>query len=325
MGNKWLFLRGEHDERTDKSISDIDDMWISLFSELAKDMCDRCDIIFWGINKPPVVNIEYDGNFGSKPLIGFINHIKQLPQNYTHIFSRGGFPWQSEICKKYPDAFKIYYGAGRRRHPQDDISYNLILVDSEKDIINDRCKLWIKPAAKHFKYMPEAKKEYDVAFIANEQQKAFKGIDWVYQTAPKDLKILHLGYHDTLNPPDNITCKRVDRIDMATEINRCKVGIVPYDSVDSCPRVIPEMIACGLDVICLDTVIFWINKYLGDRYQHGECFECGAISLKKDFWQYVKNLIPWDEYIYKAEYYQGNLSLEISSNHIHNLIKECSK
>ncbi len=313
-------LRGEWDENNKLNIEHDSDMWCQLFSEIVGG--GRGVIWFRG---EPKESIQY------KNCKIIISKYFPIYDNVDVVFARGGHPYYLPALKNYKDAIKLYYGAGRRYCPDTQIKYDICLVDSEKQkqsvlsvLPDQNVKKYIKPAAKHFKYMPEVKKEYDVCFIANEQQKAFKGIEWVYETAPKDLKILHLGYHDTLNPPDNITCKRVDRIDMAVEINRCKVGIVPYDSVDSAPRALVEMLACGVDVICMDTVNFWKDKYFCDTpTTHG------MLSNKGTFWETVLNSLKCDCMshvgIAISSYYQGNLSIKESSNHLHNLIKECSK
>jgi len=41
------------------------------------------------------------------------------------------------------------------------------------------------------------------------------------------------------------------------------MGIVAVDSeIDSCPRVIPELLACGLPIVVLDKARFWKDKYI---------------------------------------------------------------
>ena len=305
--NNWLFLRGELDKRTQKSIDDNDDMWAQLFAELHGD--------------------EYGYIYYHRGLNVLFDHCPDI------IFSRGGFGWQADICKREKTAFKIRYGAGRRYMPEKDIKYDLILVDTEKqkqDVLSvfphENVHLWIKPAAKHFKYMPEVEKEYDVCYIANGQQAHFKGVEWVYDTVPKDLRVLHLGYPTEFRVPENVTQVRVDRIDMPKWINKCKVGIVPYwNDIDSCPRVIPEMLACGLSLSIANQLAFWNEKYI----------ENNITFTKEFFWDHVKSgcdkeksNIEWHlPRLTKniSNYYQNNLSLQVSANHIKGLIEDARR
>jgi len=296
MSKKWLFLRGEWDSRTLLSLNDNSDMWVQLFREIAGD--DEYTIYFEN-------GLKYSS----------------LPESPTHIFSRGGFSWQSDIIKKYPDAYKIYYGAGRRFFPPvyEFSDFDLILVDTEQqkkqtlDIYpNKRVELFIKPAAAHFKPM-ECMKVYDVCYIANGQQSSIKGIEWVYKTFPMDMNMLHLGYGPCFEPPPNVTCRRVDRIGMPFWINRCRVGIVPYASVDSCPRVIPEMQACGLPIVAFDNVNIG-NDYVVDKVDRCE------------FWFNVKKVVSYSNLFLdtlskdNAKRYKQNLSIPVAANKVKDLL-----
>ena len=312
--NSWLFLRGAWDERTQKSIDTDDDMWLQLFAELVEKN-DYGNIYFNTTDIDIGEVIEYTNNCDIATwFTGGIVGAKQI------VFSRGGFDWQVDILKKCPTAYKIRYGAGKRFMPEPEIDYQLVLVDTEKQRIEVLLKypkanvhLLIKPAASHFKPI-KVGKEYDVCYIANGQQAHFKGIEWVYNTAPSDISILHLGYPSEFKHPDNVTCRRVDRINMPAEINKCRIGIVPYDSIDSCPRVIPEMLACGLYNVIFDETN--CNEYV---YCH-----CERIH-KKDFWDRIKYLLNESD-LKKTEpiiskYYQENLSIPIAAQHIKDLIK----
>ena len=322
--SKWLFLRGEWDERTQKSIDDNDDMWINLACELTKDENDSVDIIFKGDTQKIILDNE--GNKGSKPMVFSFTDISSrktigMAGKYDYVFARGGFDYYSPMLRDCKDAYKVRYGAGCRFMPEPDIDYQLILVDTEhqkRAVLSHYPKanvhLLIKPAAVHFKPI-ECEKEYDVCYIANHQQARIKGVKWVYDTVPRDLKVLQLGYiDDCITPPPNIARKRVDRIDMPKWISKCKIGIVPYDSIDSCPRVIPEMSACGLPVICLDTVnIGHFYKFLRTK--------------KSSFWEEV--VIMCDQTKYSpnwltdiSEHYQQYLSLPVAAKYLKDIINE---
>jgi hypothetical protein len=178
------------------------------------------------------------------------------------VFARGGFDEYRPVLKRYKNAFKIFYGAGHRYLPEDHIKYDLVLVDSEMQLRKCQNKglpaqLWYKPVAPLFRPMPEIPKEFDVCYVGDGRfpfRAKIKNVNWVYKTVPPDLKLLHLGWSGAYKPPPNVTVRRVQRQDMPAEYARCKVGIVPYTSYDSAPRVIPEMIVCGLNVVVADEV-----------------------------------------------------------------------
>jgi len=255
VSRNWLFLRGAWDDRTQKSIDDDDDMWLQLFRELAGD--DNYYIWFKDNNK----SLKSHGDRIYSCTQQELTRNKHLLKPDV-IFARGGFDYYLPILNAFPKAKKIRYGAGCRYMPEKSVKYDLCIVDTEEqrsDILSvfesQFVLQWVKPAASHFRYMPEVKKEYDVCYIANGQQQHIKGVKWVYTTAPKDLKILHLGYPSSYNVPENVTQIRVDRKDMPLWINKCKVGIVPYwNSPDSEPRVIGEMANCQIKIAVGDTV-----------------------------------------------------------------------
>ena len=229
-------LRGEFDKNNKKSLKEGSDMWWQLLQELAG----RDAYSIW--YKDMKLSGEYD-----------------------YIFARGGFDYYEPILKGFPNAYKIYYGAGKRIIPEKDLGYNLILCDTKEQV--EKCKkkyphikssLWIKPAAKHFKPV-EQPKYWDVCYVADchsKFQEKIKNVKWVYKTLPKDMTMLHLG-KSTIKPPPNVTVKRVPRLEMPKWYSACKVGIVPYKSYDSCPRVIPEMLACGVPVYKLNNVNYY--------------------------------------------------------------------
>lgn len=314
--NSWLFLRGSWDERTQKSIDDNDDMWLELFAELSEDK--SCSVILFRDEYSRTINYKNKCFIHSEPS-AITAHVID-GDRVDYIFSRGGFDWQVDILKKCPNSYKIRYGAGKRFMPEPEIEYQLVLVDTEKqrkEVLSRYPKanvqLFIKPAANHFKPI-NVEKEYDVCYIANGQQARFKGVEWVYNTAPSDISILHLGYPSGFKHPDNVTCRRVDRIDMPTEISKCRIGIVPYDSIDSCPRVIPEMLACGLYIIVKDET----------NYNEHIYFHCERM-YKEDIWNRVKNILNTADLKAKepiiAQYYKEHLSIPIAAQYIKDLIK----
>jgi glycosyltransferase involved in cell wall biosynthesis len=254
-----LFLRGKVDCRTQR-VNWLEDSW-DMWEHLASYMGDEVKILYaggtrrvWYCDK---VSVEWIDSFKCW-------HTKFKPDV---IFARGGFDYYKPILERFPNAFRVYYGAGRRTHPKE--KYDMVLVDDERDV-KDKEVLWTKPVAPHF-YERAVEKEFDVCYIANKQQADIKRIPWVYRTAP-NLKILHLGYQPRIKRP-NITQLRVSRGEMPEQISRCYVGIAPYTDYDSGPRAVAEMVACGLPVIVTP-----------DTRCNYDVFRCS----KQNFWEFVE-------------------------------------
>lgn len=348
--NNWLFLRGEWDERTQKSIDDNDDMWLQLFDSLVS-VENSGDV--WFKDKQ-----ERLFRYNNTQICSTEQFNPVYLKSVDYVFARGGFDYYKPTLDMCVNAYKIRYGAGCRYMPEQDINYDLILVDTEeqkRNVINrcrlnkhyERVELFIKPAASHFKPV-ECEKEYDVCYIANQQQAKIKGVKWVYETVPRNLKVLHLGYIDKhITPPSNVTRKRVDRIDMPEWISKCKIGIVPYSSVDSSPRALVEMIACGLPVVCLDTVNYWKEKY--DKYFKEFSPWYNDCKFSKDkFWESVEvtvdyvysELVPKTKFIGQGfstdeidpkwtpphtrfyNFYKESLSLPVAAQYLKDLIND---
>lgn len=269
---RLLFLRGKVDKRTQK-VTKIEDHW-DMWTQLAYHMTgsnDTCRIALWGGHR----RINYTDYIQEE----WVEDFKYWNTNYEPdvIFARGGFPQYIHILKQFPEAFKIYYGAGTRTHPDDGIKYDIVLIDDLNDMLaNTFYKQWAKPAAEQF-YPRDTGKDFDICYIANKQQSEIKRIAWVYRTVPKDLKMLHLGYIPSFPAPSNVTRMRVDRQHMPWYISRCQVGICPYKSYDSGPRALSEMIACGLPVVTLTDT------------RHYD-FDMTIRADKKHFWEIVRKL-----------------------------------
>jgi hypothetical protein len=238
MSKMWMLMRGEFDKNNAQNYRDDTDVWIQLSHELAQG-----EALIWWKDSP-------ECNKAAKIV------------NPDYIFARGGFDYYIPVLKKFPDAYKIRYGAGKRYMPESNIKYNLILVDTEKQKQKVLAKFpkanvhtWLKPAARHFKPI-DVKKKYDVCYVANchsKFQEKIKRVQWLYKTAPKDLKILHLG-KSSIKPPKHIKVKQVLLSEMPKYISKCRTMIVPYKGYDSEPRVIGEALACNVDVFPLISV-----------------------------------------------------------------------
>ena len=271
-----VFLRGsippknEHPEKLlYDNIENCEDNWTQLFYYLAKKMNANGELLYQGGEK----EIKIDNNFTER----WVNKLKKYSPKIKPdlIISRGGFPFYDDFITKYPKAKKVYYGAGARFYPQTDFTnYDLFLVDSQKQrheikAKGKRASLFIKPAAILFK-PHNVKKEYDICFMANASQAVIKRHKLLLKSfSNTKYKILNLGNKDKsfiklakkLNV--DITWEGWDsRKNLPKKISKCKIGICCSTNYDSCPRVIPEYLACGLPVVATNNMNFWHEKYI---------------------------------------------------------------
>ena len=200
-------------------------------------------------------------------------------------------------------------------------NYNLILQDSQaqleeskKRYPNSKSILYIKPAPDNLFYPMDVKKEFDVCFPANGAQESFKGHPFVFSTSPKDLRVLNLGNKPRKNKvPPRIERVRVLKTEMPKQLQRCKIGIVCCSGkVDSCPRVIPEMLACNIPVVALNETRFWQEKYINS--------ETGILSNRNDFWKNVRYALENINEFNPRKYYEENLSMRVASDYLRNHI-----
>ena len=309
---KLLFIRGAVPRDRDwreiafTSIEDSDDIYEHISYRLGNEASEIC---YWGMGR----KIDYS----DKCLVRWRDDYKKYRCRFEPdvVINRGGFKEGAYITKQYPKAFKVYLGCGIRYRPDDGINYDLILVDSERQqrkCNTDKAKLWIKPAPEFFKPPETYNHEFDVCYIANGTQD-IKGHKFVRDTCPRDMKVLHLGFPSCVDKLPNVTHKRVQRRDMPEWIGKCKVGIIPYEKNDSCPRAMVEMLACGLPVVALDTVQFWEEKYRGVSVRNKDCF-----------WHAVREEVAdsptWNRTI--SNYYKENLSMDKSVEYLKGLIND---
>jgi hypothetical protein len=96
---------------------------------------------------------------------------------------------------------------------------------------------------------------------------------------------------------------------MAENLSKCKVGILPYEAYDSCPRALPEMLACGLPVVTLKQTRFWEEKY---KYVYK--------ASKDTFWTMVRAAMKISDPDEITEYYRNNLSMNVAVEQLKKLI-----
>jgi len=322
-----IFLRGSvppKNEYPEKLLYDdietCNDVWTQLFYYLTEKFSAKAELIYqncYGIMTSFVVSPFFTEMKVPK--------LKKYTSDFYPdlIVCRGGFDYYEPFIKKYPKAKKIYYGAGIRYYPEGYNKYDLFLVDSpkqKKKIENKgrRAELFIKPAAMLFK-PKNVKKEYDICFIANGTQRGIKRHELFLQSfAGSKYKILNLG---------NISKKLVKlaqqlsvnitwgdwsfRKYLPPKISQCRVGVCCSTNYDSCPRVIPEYLACGLPVVATNNINFWHEKYITP--------ETGLLVEEDGLKKGVKKVLcrNYDAYLY----YKNNLCLDKASEYLYDLIE----
>jgi len=309
---KLLLLRGQVPTDRDPKeivfdkIDECDDMWTQLaWAMVNRAEGDKLEVWYWGGRREH----KFASNFTERWTPSFKGPLPKYEPDV--IFCRGGFPEYHHVLAQFPKAYKIYYGAGRRYLPQKGFyDYDLILQDSPGQL--EKCKklfpkikssLFIKPAADNlFRHQVGIEKKYDICFPANGKQWRFKGHKFVFETCPKDLSVYNIGNASKLPVPSNVTQKRFLRPQVAAEMQKCRVGIVCSGAdIDSCPRVIPEMLACNLPVVVLNTTRFWVDKYI--------CSVTGEVATKDNFWKVVREVLDSPNSYFPSEYYTRELSL----------------
>ena len=269
---------------TFNELEEIDDMWIWLFREIHKKLnLSHSEVWMWGGKR----EVYYEDDFIER-------WYDQYPTDIYYpdlIFSRGGFKEYIPVMKSNPDAYKIYYGAiyKDRLNPStvgDETKYDMILADSYEqfnDLKDDGYEpiKFLKPACENIFKPFDISKKYDVVFIANAKQKKIKGHEWFFnQMKDTGWRILQIGNTDKklvkLAKKLKLDIKFtgwVPRKDIPLLACTAKVGVC-CSVGDSCPRVIPEMLAMGLPIVVKrsDKLFIWGDyfKYKGSKDVYNE-------------------------------------------------------
>ncbi len=320
---KILFLRGQVPQDRDPrqimydKIENNCDMWTQLAYTLSKQ--GQGELWYWNGKR----KVRYADNFIER----WIPNFKIAKHDFQPdvIFTRGGFKDYDVVLKRHPKSFKIYYGAGKRFFPKKMYSdYNLILVDTKAQLERVRqmfptvkSDLIIKPVAENIFKTVVAEKKYDIILVGNYNPRVDKGHDFAFQRIPKNYKVLCAGI-----VPKKIRQKypNVDftgwlpRNKLPKLYAKSKVAIVCCGTIDSCPRVIPEAIACDCPILVLDRINFSHERYINEQ--------TGILTNENNFAKDLIRIIGEYGKFSPHEYYIKNLSLEISSKRILKLVKE---
>lgn len=302
-----LFLRGRLpiDFRPDRleynTINECEDMWTQLVERLSHHY-DQTEL--WYHKSNAKKSKQLTEKFTERWVTSLSNQFKP-----DIIIARGGLLEYQEIFKLYPNAKKIYYGAGIRYKPQKG-KWDLVLVDSkEQQRQVPGSQLFIKPAAELFK-PARTKKKYDVCFMANATQSEIKQHKLAFKTIINtNITMLHIGLmnQQTEVKNKNITYTGWHRREKLPElISQCKIGLVCSTSYDSCPRVLPEYLACGLPVVALKGMNFWHEKYINEQ--------TGIICEPHQITDSINKLLKTKLDV--RRYYDDNLSINKSIEHL---------
>ena len=248
-----------------------------------------------------------------------MENFKKTPDfNPDVIMARGGFNEYLPVCEKFSSAKMIYYGAGIRFRPTGG-KWDIVLVDSKKQQKKlPGSTLFVKPAADNIFFPREVEKAYDICFMANSSQADIKRHKLAFRAFKgSSLRVLHLGLSDdrikAYADGSKVKFKGWHRRPKLPKlISQCRVGLVCSTSYDSCPRVLPELLACGLPVVATDNMNFWHEKYINERTG----ILCPDGEIKKSCKEILHNLDKYDP----RGYYDENISLDVSSKRLVEII-----
>ncbi len=314
---RMVFLRGavppasEHPEKLEYSdVSECEDMWTQLFYTLLRHSGSTGELLYQGGER-----VRQFGQFTERWVPRLADYQPMLGPDV--IICRGGFDWYDSFVSAFSKAFKVYYGAGERFFPPGFSSYDMFLVDTpeQQRAVQAKTKakveLLVKPAAALFAPV-ETEKEYHVCFMANATGAAFKGHElFIEAMAGSSLKVMALGNTDQrfidMAKKRDVNVKWGGwslRKHLPAKLSRCRVGVCCSTRKDSCPRVIPEYLACGLPVVITEDVHVWREKYVAPQ--------TGVVVPRGDIRKGIKALLArWDDMNPRA-YYEEHLSMAAS-------------
>ena len=310
-----LFLRGQvpvdRDPRQimyDK-LNDCCDMWTQLASAMVGNG-DYGEIWYWGGKR----RVTYRDNLVERWVSSFKGAKPKFEPDV--IFARGGFSQYDPILLGHPKAFRIYYGAGKRIYPQKGMfsDFDLILNDTPQQAIETmkafpkaKVRLWTKPAAENIFYpdLDAADKPYDVIMVGNEDSKGRKGHDLVLGELQNRFNVLQVGISSPAlrrRYPNVVHAGWIARREIRVKYAMAKISVVACSERDSCPRVVPESLACGCPLLLSSRVNVWREKYIHPAASR--LFSESSLSSA------VESMIGNIDSFQPSKYYSETLSME---------------
>ncbi len=320
---KLLFLRGQvpgdrpKEQIVFDSLQANDDMW----TQLAHAMLQPDDYGEIWYEKGERV-ARYATNFVER----WVPRYRTTKASYVPdvVFARGGFPFQLAEAKRHSASFKIHYGAGERVVPKRGQPWDLVLTDTLMQLDKVRARgyraeMFIKPAADNvFKPKQQfvSKKKFDVIYVANWNPNTNKGHRYLLPSLREaGVSVIVVGINrpgwPRKYPGFDFEGWQPRRL-LPGYYAMAKLAVVRTLGKDSCPRVIPEALACNCPILVSEGTKFWRERYLTPRT--GRMFNKSAFQ---DELQYA--LSHWQWFSPRA-YYDAHLSLKCAARHIRRLI-----
>jgi len=310
-----LLLRGQVPRDRDPrqimfdSLDECDDVWTQLAARMASG--GYGEVWYWGGRR----EVEYRADFTERWLPDLGSADRDFDPDI--ILARGGFREYDAVFRRHPRAFKVYYGAGRRSVPTGFTGYDLVLVDSPEQLAEARARLpgvgaalFAKPAAENVFYPRPGPKEHDVIFVGNGAG-ADKGHAFVLPGLPAGLRMVQVGIApEALRAayPRVLFTGWVPRRDIPALYGRSRAAICCCGPADSCPRVVPEALACGCPILVLDGVRLWRDMYV--------TAQTGLSAPRESFFERLSWLVENHRSFSPHEYYRANLSLGAAAAHV---------
>lgn len=315
---KLLFLRGQvpsdrpASQITFDSLDKCDDMWTQLAYALLgpKDYGE-----LWYEKGQRAV--KYKPNFTERWVPRYA--AARCTFKPDIVFSRGGFPYQLEEAIRHKEAFKIYYGAGARSVPKAGQPWDLVLTDTTKqyDVASHRgYRAWmlVKPAADNIFHPIDigVKRKYDVIFVANYNVGANKGFNFLLPILNSSgLRVIHVGINRSGWRSRYANIDFVgwqSRRLLPSYYSMAKVAVVWTAGKDSCPRVVPEAMACGCPVLIGNKTRIWLSRYITET--------TGRVATGKGFIPTLHEMLAVRDSLHPREHYDKFLSLKVAAAHI---------
>jgi glycosyltransferase involved in cell wall biosynthesis len=311
---------------TFNSLSSVDDMWIHLFIKLCEKLDIECgEIWMWGGGPREV---RYTDNIVEKWFPTY-----PTDRQFDFIFARGGFQQYLPVMKSSPLATRVYYGAiyKDRFNPRamgDNTNYDIVLADSQAQFdqltkSGYRAFKFLKPACENIFKPIKHGKTFDVLFIGNALQKATKGHEWLLRKLEgSGLNVLQIGRLDrqvlALASRLHLSIEFtgwIPRLFIPLTACRARVGVC-CSIGDSCPRIIPEMLAMGIPIVVKknDKLFIW-EDYFTDP--------CSVLVDENNFIEALKNHVANYDKFDARNFYRNNFTLEASANSLVEKIRRC--
>ena len=321
---RWLFLRSAHKGGALTSPPPVQildphaDMWTGLFAEIVRQVRGEGQVRVLG--KPIEV-------FGSNVVIRRAPDFTSRMEKPDVIFNRGGYADYLPALHAWPDAVRVYYGAGKRYCPADGVPYHIILTDThaQREEVAEkhpesRVAVFHKPAAKCFVPV-DAEKRFDVVFVCHTAAE-FKGHHWLIERLPRGCRVLRIGTPDpwfaAANDSGRLVVTFTGNIrpdEIPAWACQALVGVVCDDgTADSGPRILPEYLAMNIPVVVRDTVRADFDAYIAS--------ETGLVGDDRSFADRLEEVLGDWPARSPRRYYEEHLSMKHAAARVVGLVDE---